>query len=742
YLPGKKTTSMFEDKQGNYWFCTMDDGIYCLPASAPAILDKRSGLPSNSVTSVSLGKNDQIYAGDDEGNFSEIKKGVRVLGKIKSTDGYNRILDILDSGEDKTWIATDEGLYLKNKNSLKKTRSTSAAPKAIVLEDEKVWCGTSSRLYLTSSKTCDTISSFQFVQRVTALAKDKDGNLWAGGIEGLYCSSDSFKHNWGQDFANLKTRIVSIKIDERNRMWVATPDSGLVCGVLEKGILKKTITINKLLQSPIRNIQSIFIENPESIWLATNNGIHALNTQNWSVRHLDHFDGLANDDVRSLVVRNDSLWAATSAGVSLFALKPNYPITSFPAYITMLRYRVDENTVAFDLLDSLPAGKNEIVLPSNAALIEISFAGLDYRRKGTPYFECETMEALLPFKWWTKENLTNWLLNKFVEKKQVTKIFKNYLDFGVNLTPGRYHIQIVAIGSDGQQRSLPDNCFFILPPKWYQTIWISLLIWFAIAYAIFKLYQANVKLREMAIAVAQSRLVALQAQINPHFIGNTVNAVQRFFYPPNPVGSSTYTATFTRLLRRTLNFSEQSFIPFEEEISYNIDYMELAKQRLGDDKFCYEIIGDDAIPSRLPFPALFLQPILENATIHGVVKGGVSRVQISFYIINDRLYCSISDNGPGIDATVRNKISSGSRKSRGMELLQKKAATLNELYELGLIVSFEDLSNKKEVFNGTRVTVSFLIGHSMNSEARQAKINKITQMSIQPLLNKDLNETT
>lgn len=170
--------------------------------------------------------------------------------------------------------------------------------------------------------------------------------------------------------------------------------------------------------------------------------------------------------------------------------------------------------------------------------------------------------------------------------------------------------------------------------------------------------------------------------------------------------------------------------------------MELAKQRLGDDKFCYEIIGDDAIPSRLPFPALFLQPILENATIHGVVKGGVSRVQISFYIINDRLYCSVSDNGPGIDATVRNKISSGARKSRGMELLQKKAATLNELYELGLIVSFEDLSNKKEVFNGTRVTISFLIGHSMNSEARQAKINKITQMSIQPLLNKDLNETT
>ena len=196
--------------------------------------------------------------------------------------------------------------------------------------------------------------------------------------------------------------------------------------------------------------------------------------------------------------------------------------------------------------------------------------------------------------------------------------------------------------------------------------------------------------------------------MNPHFIGNSINAIQQFFYPPDPVRGSEYITLFTRLLRRTLEFSEQTFIPFHEEIAYLRDYLEMMQLRLGE-YFQFEISGADDIPPDTPFPSMLIQPVLENATLHGLAPEGISVLKLDFHFSGKKVICSVTDNGPGLHETRRRRILAGNmRASKGLEILYQKMDTLNRRFELGLHLELTDLSEAIPPLRGTRALIRFL----------------------------------
>ena len=236
---------------------------------------------------------------------------------------------------------------------------------------------------------------------------------------------------------------------------------------------------------------------------------------------------------------------------------------------------------------------------------------------------------------------------------------------------------------------------------------MALFIWGIVLYGIWRIYKARMAFREMNAAASMLQLQALQAQMNPHFIGNSINAIQQFMHPPDPIKISEYISIFTRLLRRTMLFSEKTFIPFEEELAYDREYLQMIQLRFGE-RVQLEISGVGAIPPETPVPSMLLQPILENATIHGLAQDGISQIKLRFSLLQDDFKCELTDNGMGFKETQRIKQVAGSaRVSKGLAMLRTKIETLNRLYDLDIAISVTDLSETEPAQHGTKACITF-----------------------------------
>jgi LytS/YehU family sensor histidine kinase len=156
-----------------------------------------------------------------------------------------------------------------------------------------------------------------------------------------------------------------------------------------------------------------------------------------------------------------------------------------------------------------------------------------------------------------------------------------------------------------------------------------------------------------------------------------------------------------------MRFSENTFIPLQEEISYDKEYLELAQLRF-ENQFRYEIIGENEIPPDTFIPTMILQPILENSTIHGVKMQGASLLRIEFSFNEPILSCKVTDDGIGYKESMKQKLLAGTkRESKGLILLQKKIESLNTIYNLDLQVLIHDLSENHPQQQGTQVTLTY-----------------------------------
>lgn len=716
YLPGKKVSVVFEDSQGTMWFCTLGEGLYALPRNAPAGYGSAQGLLSRNITAVARDAAGRLLVGDDEGNlFTQVRPDGFTVARFGSSDGYNRVRQILPLADGSRWVVTDESLHLETPDPrrrnvfLRRTvRTDIGHPKEILVEPGRIVLASSARLY--GITHLDSLPVKMAPLRKTTVARDAQGNIWAGGIDELLSEKDGFQTNWGDSFPALKSRIIAIRDAGAGYLWVVTPENGLLRVAVRDGAVRAVDTLNTHLKTPVYNIQSLWVEPGGRLWLATNRGVYGL-APDERVVHFDSHDGLADDDVNAVLAHRDTLWIATANGLTRLVL--HLPDTSgnFRTLATALRYRRHEQSVTLDLLDSLPAG-HTISLPAYASLVQLELAGLDYRGYSNLRFICEQTALLPPARWWTVDNLAAWVWHGFRGKTDTSVVDEPLLSFGVHLPPGAYRLRITAINAAGIASSQPAEFTLVMEPDWYKNFWFVLFAWGAVIYGLWRVYRARVAYRELGASVSALQLQALQAQINPHFVGNSINAIQQFFYPPDPVRASEYIATFTGLLRRTLLFSEKTFIPFREELAYDLDYLQLIELRFGE-RFQFKVTGAERIPPDTPFPTMLLQILLENATMHGLAPKGISRLNLDFSWQNERLFCAVTDNGAGLVATMAHKWKTGTagRKSKGLEMLMQKIETLNRLYDLELQFKLHDLSQTetaKSQRRGTRAELSFL----------------------------------
>lgn len=701
FLPNTKINKFFEDNLGGKWFCTSGSGVYYLPLHHAQHYNNVKGIVSNNITTIN-GNGKEVFFGDDEANLYVIKNGAFQKMSNLSGAGRNRVRQI-SFLRDYTLSASDRGVFLI-RGAEKRTLESSHASKYILpVSDDEFIYGTPYRLFKYSFKS--NASEIILRERTTSATLDHERTVWVGGIDGLYASSDSFRVNWGNTFPVLNSKIVALAPAGETGVWVATPADGLLLATTQNGQIKKVEIINERLSVAIQNIQSLFTDNVGRIWMATNNGVFGID-KSYKVTHLNKDNGLAENDVNAIYVSGDTLWAATVSGLSKIPISGHKPKNDFATVISFLHYKHSNVDIKLNLLDSVP-GRKEVLLDPSSSMVELGLGGLDYGSHQNMRYLCLVHKKMPHWMWLT----TDFLMSKLgLGVRGVTDSIINEtgtLSLGVNLSPGNYLIQVFAINADGVISAKPDALILTKVPYWYQTIWTLLGILLLIGLTGWRLLRIYLQNKRLMMRISEARLQTIKLQINPHFIGNSVNAIQQFFFPPDFPKASTYIEIFTRLLRTTIDYAEKTFYTVDNEVNYLEDYLVMTRLRFGDN-FNYDIIVSPDIDRRLPFPVMVLQPLVENATIHGFSPEGNSLLQISFEKKHDEIVCTILDNGPGINQTKAKNVQKRGHASKGLALTQNKISTLNELYRINARLSITDVKESSGGKSGTCVVFSYV----------------------------------
>ncbi|HSJ10082.1 MAG TPA: histidine kinase [Longimicrobiales bacterium] len=152
-------------------------------------------------------------------------------------------------------------------------------------------------------------------------------------------------------------------------------------------------------------------------------------------------------------------------------------------------------------------------------------------------------------------------------------------------------------------------------------------------------------------AAVTARLQALQMELNPHFLFNSLNAVSALVDEGRNSEATTVISRLAQLLRMTLGHGSQREIELERELEYAELYLDMERVRFGPRLRC-EVVADAAVRSAL-VPPMILQPLVENAVRHGAARiPGMAHVRVSAVRDGGVLVLAVEDDGPGVDGAV------------------------------------------------------------------------------------------
>jgi tetratricopeptide (TPR) repeat protein len=222
--------------------------------------------------------------------------------------------------------------------------------------------------------------------------------------------------------------------------------------------------------------------------------------------------------------------------------------------------------------------------------------------------------------------------------------------------------------------------------------------------------------KEMEKRMYDLEQTALRAQMNPHFIFNSLNSVQRFVINNDVEGVNQYLSTFANLIRQTLENSGKSLIPLKDELRYLDTYLRLEQMR-GNDKFRYLInVNEDIDTEETYIPNMIIQPYLENSIIHGMAGKMANEGLINLTISkNHKLTCIVDDNGAGIAATktYRKTVTTG-HESMGTTITEKRIEMFNTVNSEKIELEVMDKSVLHNNESGTRIMIKFPLNPTAN----------------------------
>lgn len=671
YMTGATFNDIINDNEGGCWLTSLDNGLYYIPNENATGYTKNNGLRENSVYEIFELKN-QIHFTDHKGNIYSTKP-IKNVGSLNDGKEVNRVLSSAPYGNG-VYFATDRGIILMNSSYqiITKPAPNYSTKDITILHDTVYWAhlGGLFKNFIGDSDWFDTL----IVGRKTTVTIDQLNRVWYGELNGCFIIDTSDKIiSLGDKFPALKTRIAMIRRSADNIMWIATQANGLV------GMQNDSVIFHLTKKSGLstNNIKSIFVTGT-TVVTATDKGVDIIHYnipgKTISVTNFDKFKGLADNDVNRAIIKDDTLYAGTAQGLSIIPLKIKSLDVAPPVYIT--GFTINNKDTFFNTDFSLPYFKNNLII-SYSGISFVSGTNIKYRYR---------LFAHDPF---------------------ITTV-NNSVTFA-ELQPGNYQFEVEAQNINGIWSSNSAKISFTIePPFWKRLrfIWsISFLAAGTIAYAYYyrlKNYRNELQLQNRML---HSEIKALRAQMNPHFIFNSLNSIQQFIFTNKKEEANEYLSEFAKLMRMMLEHSKENFIAVAEELQFLRLYLKLEQHRLGN-RFEYNIsFNEEFIIETCYIPSMVLQPFVENAIVHGLApKSGQGMLDIKFELLNKNLLCKIKDNGVGRKNLSK---SISDKHSFAIKATQDRINAINSAHHTKVHFKIIDLTNTTNESNGTLIEINF-----------------------------------
>lgn len=248
--------------------------------------------------------------------------------------------------------------------------------------------------------------------------------------------------------------------------------------------------------------------------------------------------------------------------------------------------------------------------------------------------------------------------------------------------------------------------------QFYVIIFVAIVVSIIISWMIYyyqtrrRIQLKEKELQDLNYRVAETRQIALRAQMNPHFIFNCMAAADHYILNNERSVASSLLTSFADLVRRILEQSEFEMISIQEEFASLELYLKVEQLRFHN-SFAYTIDVDEFID--FDVPPLLLQPYVENALVHGITNlKGKGKIEISATSISEGVVnITIRDNGVGMkQSALLNKQHKPTHQSMGTRITKERMDLLSLLHGIEINVAINDLNERNSALNGTEILIS------------------------------------
>lgn len=246
--------------------------------------------------------------------------------------------------------------------------------------------------------------------------------------------------------------------------------------------------------------------------------------------------------------------------------------------------------------------------------------------------------------------------------------------------------------------------FFVYLGAMLQCIIFSIIIGFIIKKIQDKSKNAEIRLAVKLKEMEELKMTALQSQMNPHFLFNSLNSINNFVLKNEVEKASDYITKFSKLIRVILNSSSSPTSTLAEELQILALYVTMEQMRVSGG-FTYNVEAEKKLRlEAIKVPPLFLQPFIENAIWHGIMKKeGDKHIELSIKESDGNVICTILDNGIGINKAKELAHMTQKRKFFGAKATENRIRILYQNKDVNIVTT--DISDKEKT--GTEVSITF-----------------------------------
>ncbi|MFN8283286.1 MAG: two-component regulator propeller domain-containing protein [Chitinophagales bacterium] len=727
-LPDNKISSIYFDKSGTFWIGTKGSGLAVFSPYKYKFKHitqepfKTTWLTNKYILSFESCDSETVWIGTDGGGLYQFNTKENIFSNWRNNNSSSSlsndvVQDLLMDEKCNLWVGTLNGIckYIPERNSFYRYYFTSnnsnenlKIPRYfhIRLFESKsgiVYALNEKSIYqFNKNKNQFELAPFQFTETANTtrqILEDNDQTWWiasSGGLFHVNINSGFVDEKAIQKINNdyFKTEQLYSLLDyDNDRFWITTGNNGIYLFNKKTKKIEQNFTEKNGFSNNF--VYAILKDDAGKFWMSTNRGITTFEPSIIKIRTYDINDGLQSNEFNTgafFKTKNNILLFGGINGFNIID-PTSIPYNNYKPTVNITSIKVDETKFDYQNYGSYD---KRIKFPNNKNNIEFQFASSDYAN--------------------TPKNNFEYKLDGY--DKNWIRTNRNFASYP-KLPHGNYIFYVRASNNDGVFSSEPATFSFRIKPLFWQTwlfrIFAGLFIGFYLYYFITnrikterRKHREKMRLENQRSIyekqLAEIKLKALVAQMNPHFIFNCMNSIQAMILSDQNMQASTYLTKLSRLVRSVLENSVKTFIPLHDVIENLKLYLELESLRF-DQQFNYDFRTEGVDVYAIEMPSMLIQPYVENAIWHGLLKKvGEKNIHIHFYKNYNYLICEITDDGIGrVKAGELNL--KKQHKSLGTIITQEMFDTLHKIKDTDYSVDIIDLYDEQNLPIGTKVIV-------------------------------------